>query len=280
MKRQFSACQTPRSMYPSIFNSFPVIRTASAKNRSFHVPQPTFVSPGDAPATITQYLAWIEWQFNSCQSPRSVYLSIFNSFRVIRCLIQCVTKKIRYFYHIFVSPGDAPGQSRKTLHKWKDNSVLSKTLAACTIHIQQFPSYLNCKCKKSPFSCTAAHIIVSPGDYHAICSMDGKTIQCFQTPRSMYLSIFNSFWVIQCLIQCASPKSLFLTHFCFPWGRPWGNHANVVSTEREFDAYKLSRWMYPSNYNRFWDRARYWSKIVIFHTPLAFDALVGISPLR
>jgi len=26
--------------------------------------------------------------------------------------------------------------------------------------------------------------------------------------------------------------------------------------------------MCPSNYNRFWDRARYWSKIVIFHTPL------------
>ena len=26
----------------SIFNSFPVIRTASAKNRRFHVPQPTF----------------------------------------------------------------------------------------------------------------------------------------------------------------------------------------------------------------------------------------------
>jgi len=33
MKRQFSACQTPRSMYPSIFNSFPVIRTASANKK-------------------------------------------------------------------------------------------------------------------------------------------------------------------------------------------------------------------------------------------------------
>jgi len=43
MKRQFSACQTPRSMYPSIFNTFPVIRTASANNRRFHVPQPTFL---------------------------------------------------------------------------------------------------------------------------------------------------------------------------------------------------------------------------------------------
>jgi len=33
--------------------------------------------------------------------------------------------------------------------------------------------------------------------------------------------------------------------------------------------------MCPSNYNRFWDTARYWSKIVnFFHTPLAFDAPV------
>jgi len=33
--------------------------------------------------------------------------------------------------------------------------------------------------------------------------------------------------------------------------------------ESEFDAYKLSRLMCPSNYNRFWDRAIYWSKIVL-----------------
>ena len=32
------------------------------------------------------------------------------------------------------------------------------------IYLQQFPSYSNCKCKKSPFSRTAAHIFVSPGD--------------------------------------------------------------------------------------------------------------------
>ena len=32
------------------------------------------------------------------------------------------------------------------------------------IYLQQFPSYLNRKCKKSPFERTAAHIFVSPGD--------------------------------------------------------------------------------------------------------------------
>ena len=50
------------------------------------------------------------------------------------------------------------------------------------IYLQQFPIYSNRKCKKSPFSRTASHIFVSPGDasatIHAICCMDGKTIQC------------------------------------------------------------------------------------------------------
>jgi len=88
-----------------------------------------------------------------------------------------------------------------------------------------------------------------PCDYHAICCMDGKTIQCLPNLRSMYLSIFNSFQVI---IRCLSQ---YVT--------------------REFDAYKLSRCMCPSSYNRFWDRARYWTKIVIFSYPLAFDAPLG-----
>ena len=45
MEREFDAYTLSRSMYPSIFNSFPVIRTASAKTRRFHVPQPTFLFP-------------------------------------------------------------------------------------------------------------------------------------------------------------------------------------------------------------------------------------------
>jgi len=157
MKRQFSACQTPRSMYPSIFNSFPVIRTASANKSPFsRTAAHIFVSSGDALAIITQYVARMERQFSASQTSCSTYLSIFNSFRVIRCLSQCVSPKIAIFYHTLGSPGDAPG--------------------AITL--------------------------------------------------------------------------------------------NVVWMEREFDAYKLSRCMYPFSYNRFWDRARYSSKIVIFSIPL------------
>jgi len=38
MERQFDAYKLSRSMYPSIFKSFPDIRTAMQKNRRFHVP--------------------------------------------------------------------------------------------------------------------------------------------------------------------------------------------------------------------------------------------------
>jgi len=52
-----------------------------------------FVSSGDAPATITQYVARMERQFNACQTPR-------NSFRVIQCLSQCVSPKIAILPHL------------------------------------------------------------------------------------------------------------------------------------------------------------------------------------
>ena len=45
MEREFDAYKLSHRMYASIFNSFPVIRTTSAKNRRFHVPQPTFLFP-------------------------------------------------------------------------------------------------------------------------------------------------------------------------------------------------------------------------------------------
>ena len=83
--------------------------TITTETRSSAVAGKPVVSPGDAIATITQYVAWMERQFNACQTPRSMYLSIFNSFRVIRCTKSMRKSKNRYFYHILVSPRNAPG---------------------------------------------------------------------------------------------------------------------------------------------------------------------------
>ena len=77
-----------RIAFPSYSNrkckKSPFLRTAA------HI----FVSLGDASAIITQYVAWMERQFNACQTPRSMYLSVF---RVIRCLSQSVSPKIAIF---------------------------------------------------------------------------------------------------------------------------------------------------------------------------------------
>ena len=71
-------------------------------------------------------------------------------------------------------------------------------------------------------------------------------------------------------------KNRYFYHiFVSPGDAPGAITLNVVWMEREFDAYKLSRCMCRSNYNRFWDRARYlWKKIFILSYPLAFDAPV------
>ena len=90
----------------------------------------------------------------------------------------------------------------------------------------------------------------------------------WQTCRSMYLSIFNSFWVIRCLSQCVKSKNRYFYHILVsPGDAPGAITLNVICMAREFDAYRLSRCMCPSNYNRFWDRVKYWTKIVIFSYP-------------
>ena len=124
--------------------------------------------------------------------------------------------------------------SRSMLHGWKDNLVLAKPLAACT-HLSatvsvlfepQVPNIAVFTYRSPHFCFTFFFPRRRPCDYHAICCMDGKPIQCLSNPSSMYLSIFNSDRVIRCLNQCISPKIAILPHLCFPWGRPWGsNHA-------------------------------------------------------
>ena len=63
-------------------------------------------------------------------------------------------------------------------------------------------------------------------------------------------------------------KNRYFYHiFVSPGDAPGAITLNIVWMKREFDAYKLSRCMCPSNYNRFWDTAIYWSKIVNFFIP-------------
>jgi len=126
----------------------------------------------------------MERQFNARQSPRSMYLSIFNGFRVIRYLSQCVNVKIAIFTTFLFPLGTPLGQSRKTLHKWKDNSVLAKPIAACPYLYSTVSQLFEPQLQKiAVFTYRSPHFCFPwrcpwPCDYHAICCMDGKTIQC------------------------------------------------------------------------------------------------------
>ena len=98
---------------PICLQPFPSYSNRKCKKSPFsHTAAHIFVSPGDAPAIFTQYVAWMERQFNACQTYRSMYLSIFNSFRVIRCLSQCVSLQIAIFTTFWFPLGTPLGQSR------------------------------------------------------------------------------------------------------------------------------------------------------------------------
>jgi len=104
-----------------------------SKNRYFyHI----CVSPGDAPGAITLNVVWMEREFDAYKLSRCIFPSIFNSFPVIPTAIV----KNRSFHvrqPTFLFPLETPLRlSRNVLHGWKDNSMLAKSLAACT--------YLSC----------------------------------------------------------------------------------------------------------------------------------------
>ena len=100
--------------------------------------------------------------------------------------------KNRYFYHIFVSPGDAPGEITLNVVWMEREFDAYKFSQHVPIYLQQFPSYSNRKCKKSPFSRTAATFLFPwrrPCDYDEKRCMGGKTIQCLPNP-SQHVPIY------------------------------------------------------------------------------------------
>jgi len=125
-------------------------------------------------------------------------LSIYNIFPVIRTTRYKKSSFLRTPAFIFCLPWVRPcGNHAKRCMNEKTIQCLPNSSQHVTIYLQQFPSYSNCKCQKSPFSRTAAHIFVSPGDAPAInmqyvAWMERQFNAC-QTPRNIYPSIFNSF---------------------------------------------------------------------------------------
>jgi len=185
MERQFSACQTHRSKYPSIFNSFRVIRCLSPKNAIFT----TFWFPLGSP-----------WGNHAkcCMDGKRIRCLQIVSLHVPTITVSEIQRDIGRKSSIFFIP---PCQTPRSMYP--------------SMFIMQFPSYSNLKCKKSPFSRTAALIFVSPGDATATITQYVPWIErqfnACQIPRCVYLSIFNSFRLIWCSSQCVSPKIAIFT---------------------------------------------------------------------
>jgi len=174
-------------MYLSIFNSFPVIRTASEKIAVVTYCSPHFCFPWRRPCDY-HAISCMDGKTIQCLPKLSQHVPIFNSFRV-----QCVSPKIPIFTTFWFPLRTPLGQSRKTLHKWKDNSVLAKPLAACTHLSSTFSQLFEPQVQEiAVFMYRSPHFCFPwrrRCDYQQICSMDGKTIQCLPKP-SQHVPIY------------------------------------------------------------------------------------------
>jgi len=133
MEREFDAYKLSRSMYPSIFNSFPIIRTASAKNRHFHVPQrrsPHFCLPW---RRLCDYhaICCMGGKTVQCLPNASLHVPIYLEYFPSYTMFKSMRKfKNRYFYHIFVSPADTPGAITLSV-VWMDREFDAYKLSRC-----------------------------------------------------------------------------------------------------------------------------------------------------
>ena len=97
-------------MYPSIYNNFPVIRTTIAKKSPFLRTQAfIFCLPWGRPCGNHAKRCMNEKTIQCLPNSSlhvPIYLQKLPSYTMLKSM--CKSKN-RYFYHIFVSPGDAPG---------------------------------------------------------------------------------------------------------------------------------------------------------------------------
>jgi len=94
-----------------------------------------------------------------------MFVTVTVTVTVIRTKIAKKIVILRTPAFIFCLPWGRPsGNHAKRCMNEKTIQCLPNPSQHLPIYLQQFPSYSNRKCKKSPFSRTTAHIFVSPGD--------------------------------------------------------------------------------------------------------------------
>ena len=99
-------------------------------------------------------------------SVSAVYLQQFQSYSNHNCKKSSFLRTPAFIFCLLW--GRPCGNHAKRCMNEKTIQCLPNPSQHVPIYLQLFPSYSNRKCKKSPFSRTAAHIFVSPGDAPAI----------------------------------------------------------------------------------------------------------------
>jgi len=169
-------------------------------------------------------------------------LSIYNSFPVIRTTIAKKSSFLRTPAFIFCLPWGHPcGNHTKRCMNEKTIQCLPNLSQHVPIYLQQFSSYSNRKCKKSPFSLRRRRTC----DYHTICCMDGKTIQCLPN-SSQHVPICLQQFLSYSNRKCKkSPFSRTAAHiFVSPEDATAIFTQYVAWMERQFNACQTSRSMY------------------------------------
>ena len=127
-------------------------------------------------------------------SLKFVYLQQFPSYSKFRTTIAKKSSFLRTPAFIFCLPWGRPcGNHAKCCMNEKTIQCLPNPSQHVPIYLQQFPSYSNRKCKKiAVFTYRSPHFCFPwrrTCDYHAICCMDGKTIQCLPN-HSQHVPIY------------------------------------------------------------------------------------------
>ena len=165
------------------------------------------------------------------------------------------------------------------LHRWIERGFNAcQTLRSMFTSIfNRFPVIQAVSLKVRYFSTFFAHFClpwVRPWDNRGKCYMDRfeREFNASQMPRSIIPIYFHSFLKYSDISVMAtvlvSEWAFFLPLLLSPKYAPGTIAVNVTRFKRGFNACKTPRCIiYPSIFNRFWDIASYWSKIVTFSYP-------------
>jgi len=189
--------------------------------------QPRFLFPLETPLRLSRNMLH-GWKVNSMLAKLlqhvPIYLQQFPNYMMFKSMRN---SKNRYFYHILVSPGDAPGAiTLNVVWMKREFDAYKSSRSMYPSILNSFPVIRTAVQKVAVFTYRSPDFCFPwrrPCDCHAICCTDGKTIQCLPNLLQhvpFYLQQFPSYTMLKSMRK--SKNRYFFTTFLFPLGMPLG----------------------------------------------------------